>query len=272
VLHWGIPQYAAAMPLNVSLDLSPEELARLRVMGTEDPLLAKIEHAVAIAQAKVDLAARVANDLKRFQEQRDELCTEATRLGKIVRKTGYTIEGIHALRFLARTHEQHSYRLGPPVEEHHFDAVAIGESGYEAFKRKLDTNLEFFREQSNAFRTVRTCFLGEQQPFPTERTEFSKAAKDALFASMELMSMVGREDHAFGRMAFSDAIDMLMYGEGFYTGNRDIVATLYRDTRCQPIANFTQAMHDAATTLREEESLAWQQQRIEAQKPRPRVA
>ena len=259
------------MTLNVSLDLSPEELARLRELSGNDPLLGKIEKSVAVAQSQVNLVDRLATDLATFQDLRDEMGKEAVRLGKIVRKTGYTIEGIHSLRTLARNYEQGSYRLGPPVEEHHFDAKLIGIEGYEAFKRKLDTNLDFFREQADAFRITRTSYLGEQQPFPTERAEFAKAAKDALSASMGLLGMVGHEDHAFGRMAFSDARDLLMYGEGFHTADRDIVATLYRDTRGQPVSHFTEAMHTAAKTLRDEESLEWQRQRGETQKPRARV-
>lgn len=266
-----LPPPRLVMSLNVSLDLSPEELVRLRTLGADDPLLAKIEHAIAIAQAQADLAARLAVDLATFREQRDELGQEATALGKIMRRTGYTIEGVHGLRVLAKNYEQASYKLGAPVEEHHFDADFVRAKGYDSFKRKLDINLEFFRNQSDAFRTVRTSFLGEQQPFPTVRVEFSEAAKDALRGSMKLLSMVGHEDYAFGRMALSDALTLLMYGEGFHTGDRDIVATLYRDTRGQPTNHFTDAMQQAAEILREEESLAWQRQRGENQKPRVRI-
>lgn len=258
------------MTLSVSLNLSPQELERLREMSAHsgDPLWRKIEQAVAEAQAQLDLEGTLAGDLLAFQEERTEMGKEAVRLGRIVKKTGYTIEGLHTLRDFVKSYGKESDALGSAIEERHFDASIITQDLYPRFKRKLDETLDFFRRQTDAIRGARTSYLAEHQALPTARNDFSVAAKDALSASMDLLGMVGREDHAFGKMALDDAITMLMYGEGFYTGDREIVATLYRDTRGQPVVHFTSAMTAAAETLREEESVSWQQQRADTYKSR----
>ncbi len=215
---------------------------------------------------------------QRWQAQRNALATQAGALAKALGKpaaAGFQFQAFQDLFAPVKASwskmQSHAARL---VDEDSFSLEAH-QKNPRAWKATVEDSLGHGERQLQIFERALQKWR-EEKPvadLPAVEPTQAKAIRDCATKAVALLKDVGSRDAALDFSLLEEASLYATYGQGFQTNDLTTVARLFRDSQRQQdsfLATFTPAMIDTAERFREEESLAWQQERVARSNPGPR--
>lgn len=263
---------ALAEHLRQQLENNTELSAALR--ATMAAMVVSLDKGVSVLEDQRDIAGY----RQRWDDQRNALVAKSNALANALGKPGGAGFRFHVFQDLfapIKTSwskmQSHAARL---IDEDSFSLAAY-QKARRTWKAAMEENLGHAERENQVFEQVlqQVKTVPPATTLPEVEATQAKAIKDCATKALELLSAVGFRDTALNYSLLEEASIYATYGQGFQTNDLATVARLFRDSQRQQdsfLATFTPAMIDTAERFREEESLAWQQERVARSSPGPR--